>query len=168
MALAAFIVSIFSLLSSVVALIFTRMNAKLQLLGQLYSGYLNIHARMDSRYRDEKWFPERKKPEWIPLEEYWYFCHYEYMVTKGSKHRTFASIWDNYVSKGVIAGLKHRALRYVLHTIREEGGLQDVYAQDFINELISLYGSNFFELEDFSQPRELGPGQKQLHSEAEH
>lgn len=143
----AFIFSILSLICSIVAISFTWMNsrrakqeAEVNLMLQLRADFETIRARMDTRYRDESWIPDRTdKAVWGPLEEYWYLCYREWRITRGR----YEKLWKDEISKGVKAGIKHRPLRYVLATIRNEGSLTDEYAGDFIEELIGSYGSDF-------------------------
>ena len=154
---ASLILSILSLTCSIVAILFTWVNsrrvkqeAEANLLQQLQADYEVIRAKMDTRYRDETWIPDREdKPVWGPLEEYWFFCYREWRITRGH----YANLWQEYISMGVKAGLRHRPLRYVLATIRTEGSLTDEYAGDFIEELNSLYGSDF--QKEFYPPMEI-------------
>ena len=144
---ASLIFSILSLVCSFVAILFTWANSRrikqesdAGLLQQLQADYEVIRARMDTRYRDETWIPDRSdKAIWCPLEEYWFFCYREWRTTRGR----YAKLWKDDIRKGVKAGLRHRPLRYVLATIRKEGSLTDEYAMDFIEELIAIHGSDF-------------------------
>jgi len=141
------IFSVLSLVCSIIAILFTWSNsrrlkqeAEANLLDQLQADYEVIRAKMSTRYRDEKWIPDRADKEiWGPLEEYWFFCYREWRITRGC----YVKLWQEYITKGIKAGLKHRPLRYVLATIRKEGSLTEEYARDFINELFAIYGSDF-------------------------
>ena len=121
-----------------------REEAELSLLHQLQSQYTALRARMGGRYSDETWTPDRRnEDEWRPLEEYWFFCFQEWLLTKGAEHGRYSRLWDDHIRDAVKAGLSHRPLRYVLVAIRKGGSLQDIYAGDFIKELISIHGSDF-------------------------
>jgi len=141
------IFSVLSLVCSIIAIMFTWSNsrrlkqeAEANLLQQLQADYEVVRAKMDTRYRDETWTPDRTdKAVWSPLEEYWFFCYRAWRITRGC----YVKLWQEYITKGIKAGLKHRPLRYVLATIRKEGSLTDEYASDYINELIALCGSDF-------------------------
>jgi len=148
---ASFVVAILSLLCSAIAISYTRRSstrsrqeAELTLLHQLQSEYDAIRSRMDIRYRLDDWRPDRGKPaEWMPLEEYWFFCYREWRLTKGDKSGRFGHIWEDHIENGIKAGLSHPPLRFVLATIRAQGSLQDVYAEEFIQELIRLNVADF-------------------------
>lgn len=142
-----FIISVLSLACSIAAILFTWVNsrrlkqeAEASVLHQLQADYDSIRAKMDARYRNESWLPDRNDREiWGPFEEYWFFCFREWRVTQGR----YSNLWNDYIKKGIKAGIDHRALRFVLATIREEGSLTGEYAKNFIDELIDLHGSDF-------------------------
>jgi len=145
---ATLIISAVSLLCSIAAILFTWTNsqrlkaeAEASVLLRLRSDYESIRAKMDTRYRDKNWLPDRNDRDiWGPYEEYWFFCYREWLTTREDR---YSNLWNENIKIHVKAGLNHRPLRFVLATIRKEGSLTDEYAKGFINELIELHGSDF-------------------------
>lgn len=141
------IISFVSLLVSAIAAYYAsgaRREAEANMYNSLQSSYEAIRARMDSRYRVEAWRPSREqKNEWVPFEEYWFFCLREWLLTKGAANRRFASLWDEQIGAAVAAGLGHAPLRFVLATMLADGTLDESYTKGFIGELIRLHGADF-------------------------
>lgn len=151
-------ISVFSLIATVLIAVFT---AKLSLsqrrlekeiredainhkLYELQNSYQIIRVKMDKRYRQEDWRPLRNVyEEWGPIEEYWYFCYLEWLITRGPNSGKYKVLWESHIKDGIAAGLSHKPLRYVLSTLRKEGSMSLDYANDFINDLKVIYQADF-------------------------
>ena len=140
-------ISLVSLIVSAVAAYYARSatrEAEANMLYALQSDYEAIRARMDSRYRQNDWRPNRaESKEWIPIEEYWFFCLREWLLTKAGPNKRFAKLWDKQIRDGVKAGLRHPPLRFVLAAMLSDGTLDEGYTKGFTTELIRLHGSDF-------------------------
>lgn len=140
-------IALVSLVVSAIAAYYARSatrEADANLLNSLQSAYEAIRARMDSRYRQKDWRPNRAETrEWVPIEEYWFFCLREWLLTKGSPNKRFAELWDEQIAEAVKAGLRHPPLRFVLATMLTDGTLDEGYTKGFATELIRLHGSDF-------------------------
>lgn len=140
-------ISVVSLLVSAIAAYYARSatrEADANMLNSLQSAYEAIRARLDSRYRQKDWRPNpAEAKEWVPIEEYWFFCLREWLLTKGGPNQRFASLWDQQIADAVKAGLRHPSLRFVLAIMLADGTLDEGYTKGFVTELIRLHGSDF-------------------------
>ena len=121
-----------------------RREAEVNMLNSLQSDYEAIRARMDTRYRQEKWRPSRdQSKEWTPFEEYWFFCLREWLLTKGGANQRFARLWDAHIGNAVKSGLRHAPLRFVLASMLADGTLDEGYTRGFVTELVRLHAGDF-------------------------
>jgi hypothetical protein len=140
-------ISLVSLIVSAIAAYYARSatrEAEANMLNTLQSDYEAIRARMDSRYRQNDWRPTRAEPkEWVPIEEYWFFCLREWLLTKAGPNKRFAKLWDEHIRDGVKAGLRHPPLRFVLAAMLSDGTLDEGYTKGFTTESTRLHGGDF-------------------------
>lgn len=159
----AFWLAILSLIANIIVAIFTattylaqrnlaarlKEDALNQKMHELQTQYSIIRAKMNIKYRQEEWRPSKDvSTEWCPIEEYWFFCFHEWLLTKGPNSNNFNNLWDDHIKVAIQAGLSHKPLRYVLREMRRDGTLSQEYANQFIEALKQLTPHNF-DIEEF-------------------